>query len=296
MQFRLACADFTFPLLGHDKVLDLIRLLEFDAVDVGLFEGRSHLQPSREFQNVDRSAKRLAQNVKSRGLAVADVFLQTAPDFVAYAVNHPQASRRRKAREWFLKTLDYAAACGARHVSILPGVFFEEEPRSTSWRRTCDELAWRVDQAGSRAIVLGVEAHRGSIAPTPKQAQKLIESVPGLTLTLDYTHFAKIGMPDAAVEPLLRHATHFHARGACKGRLQTSLANNTIDYARILKAMQTHGYRGHIGIEYVWTDWEHCNEVDNLSETIRFRDFLRTEMSRVDSRLPQNRARRQTTT
>ena len=27
-----------------------------------------------------------------------------------------------------------------------------------------------------------------------------------------------------------------------------------------------------MGIEYVWIDWEHCNEVDNLSETILFRD------------------------
>jgi hypothetical protein len=30
-----------------------------------------------------------------------------------------------------------------------------------------------------------------------------------------------------------------------------------------------------LGIEYVWIDWEHCNEVDNLSETILWRDFFR---------------------
>ena len=29
-------------------------------------------------------------------------------------------------------------------------------------------------------------------------------------------------------------------------------------------------------IEYVWIDWEHCNECDNLSETILFRDFFRS--------------------
>jgi hypothetical protein len=27
--------------------------------------------------------------------------------------------------------------------------------------------------------------------------------------------------------------------------------------------------------EYIWIDWEHGNENDCLSETIRFRDFLR---------------------
>jgi NAD(P)-dependent dehydrogenase (short-subunit alcohol dehydrogenase family) len=38
--------------------------------------------------------------------------------------------------------------------------------------------------------------------------------------------------------------------------------------------------RSHIGIEYVWIDWEHCNEVDNVSETILFRDFLRQRTAR----------------
>jgi len=26
----------------------------------------------------------------------------------------------------------------------------------------------------------------------------------------------------------------------------------------------------------VWIDWEHCNECDNLSETILFRNFFRS--------------------
>ena len=80
---------------------------------------------------------------------------------------------------------------------------------------------------------------------------------------------------DTAVEPLVKLASHFHVRGARKGRLQESFANNTIDYKRIYEAMLSSGYGGWIGIEYVWIDWEHCNECDNLSETIRFRDFFR---------------------
>ena len=40
--------------------------------------------------------------------------------------------------------------------------------------------------------------------------------------------------------------------------------------------MQQVGYSGYVGIEYVWIDWEHCNEVDNLSETILLRDLLRS--------------------
>jgi hypothetical protein len=52
----LACADFALPLLCHDHVLDVISMLEFDGIDIGLFEGRSHLWPSREFRDVLKNA------------------------------------------------------------------------------------------------------------------------------------------------------------------------------------------------------------------------------------------------
>src|SRR5437870_8238122 len=37
-ELRLACADFTFPLLPHERALDLIAMLDFDGADIGLFE------------------------------------------------------------------------------------------------------------------------------------------------------------------------------------------------------------------------------------------------------------------
>jgi len=171
--------------------------------------------------------------------------------------------------------LDYAAAAGSKHVTALPGVYFDSEKSFDSWQRSCEELSWRVEQAERQRIVFSVEAHVGSLVPNPKAALRLVRDVPGLTLTLDYTHFTRAGLPDRAAEPLIAHASHFHARGARKGRLQTSFQQNTIDYGRVLRAMQKAEYRGYVGVEYVWIDWEHCNEVDNLSETIQLRDFLR---------------------
>ncbi len=279
MTFPLACADFAFPLLSHEHALDLIAMLGFEGVDIGLFEGRSHLHPSREFANAS-AAKTLKKKVAERGLRVADVFLQTDPDFKTCAVNHPDAACRAKARDWFQKTLDYAAACECPHVTTLPGVLFDEEPAANSLARCHEELAWRVERANAAGIVFGVEAHVGSIAPTPQQALELVESVPGLTLTLDYTHFTRDGVADSQIEPLVAHASHFHARGAREGRLQCSFQDNTIDYARIVDVMKNEGYSGYLGVEYVWIDWEHCNEVDNLSETILLRDFLKTKANR----------------
>ena len=61
--------------------------------------------------------------------------------------------------------------------------------------------AWQA--AANVGVVMSVEAHLGSIIPTPQAARRLLDLVPGLTLTLDYTHFTYQGIPDAEVEPLM---------------------------------------------------------------------------------------------
>ena len=178
MKWKLACADFAFPLLLHEQSLDLIAMLGFDGADIGLFEGRSHLWPSKEFRQPVRSGRRPAKKLADRGLKCADVFLLMDDDFTKFAINHPQASRRRKARDWYLRTLDYASASGSRHVTSIPGVTFEDESRAASWRRCCDELAWRLESAKSQGIVFGIEGHIGSLAPRPKSLERLVGNVP----------------------------------------------------------------------------------------------------------------------
>jgi len=274
MELKMACADFAFPLLPHDKVLDLIAMLDFHGADIGLFEDRSHLWPSKVFANVRKSARELGDKLKSRGLEPADIFLQTALDFVSVAPNHPDRRVREKSRDLFLKTLEFTAECGGSHVSTLPGVLFENEDEARSRGRCLEELAWRRESAEKNGLVFSVEAHLGSIAPTPAATMALVRDVPGLSLTLDYTHFTKQGFGDEEIEPLMKHASHFHARGASKGRIQTSVKESSIDYSRVVLAMKEAKYKGYIGIEYTWNEWEDCNRTDNISETILLRDLM----------------------
>ncbi len=267
MKLKLACADFTFPILPHHQALQLISMLGFKGVDIGLFEDRSHLQPSSEFANVSRSARNLKKKLDDQGLVAADLFLQLALDYESYAVNQPQPQRRRQAREAFLKALDYAAGCKGKHLSGLPGVFFKEESRRDSLARAAEELAWRVEKAREYRIVFAIEPHIGSFADTPARAAKLVQDVPGLTLTLDYGHHFPRGFREQEIESLIQYSSHFHARGTNKHSGSSSLADNTLDWKRIFAVMEKTGYRGWIELEYGGND---------LTETVRLRDYFRS--------------------
>lgn len=279
MRLKLAISDYTFPKLEWEQALRLGRDLGMEAVDIGLFAGRSHLRPEDVLRQPAQAAARVTRALQAHELEIADVFGQPGAVFQEKAVNHPEPGERQKAAEFYWRLLEFAARCNARHMSLLPGIHFEEESHEDSLKRCGEELAWRTEAASKLGIIFSVELHLGSIAPTPSQAKRLLQMAPGLTLTLDYTHFTCQGIPDDEIEPLLGSASHFHARGACKGKLQASSKENTIDYPRILRAMKERGYRGYVVLEYVWTEWMRCNEVDNLTETIWLRDLLRPMMA-----------------
>jgi sugar phosphate isomerase/epimerase len=275
MAMKLACADFSFPLLSHSRALTLIADLGFDGVDIGLFGGGSHLSPETVLARVRESAHELSKQIGDSGLLLADVFLIPG-SFDVLAVNHPDAAERSKSRELFARCLEFVGLCGGKHMTALPGIPWKGESLEASVCRSSEELAWRVAEAASVGVSFSIEPHLESVVETPEATVELIRRTPGLTVTLDYTHFTYQGIPDDRIEALIPHASHFHARGAASQRLQMPLKQNVIDYPRVVRAMARESYLGFVGVEYCWDEWRQCNEVDVLSETILMRDLLRS--------------------
>lgn len=232
MSPRFACADFTFPLLPHDKALALLRLLDFAFVDLGVFEGRSHHYPSTLAEDPKRHADAMVASLRDHRLAASDVFVQTGTEPPIHAANTPDDEIRTRNRRVFDAMLDYARGLGCGHVTGLPGVRHDGVSESDDWRRAVDEENHRVEAAGHAGLTYAVEPHVGSITPDPDAAHRLVDAVPGLTLTLDYGHFVYQGMPNEALHPLIHHASHVHARGGAAGQLQSTVKDSGIDSRR----------------------------------------------------------------
>jgi sugar phosphate isomerase/epimerase len=276
-----SCTDFTFPLLPHKDALELISMLGIGAVDLGFLQDRSHIQPSHVAGDPAAGGRRLKKLLDEKGLAAADVFLQSALDFTSLALNQPRQEARQKSRADFLCALEFASGCGCRHITCLPGALFPEESETASRERAYAELAWRTAKAGEYGFVLGVEAHRGSLADTPEKAQALVNAVPGLTLTLDYSHFIRSGFTQNEITPLLACASHFHARGASPNMMQTPLKESAIDFAQVVRDMKAAGYNEVITLEYVYEDWEDNFRTDTLSETILLKRLIESEWRKI---------------
>ncbi|MCD8362250.1 MAG: sugar phosphate isomerase/epimerase [Lachnospiraceae bacterium] len=276
MKRKISCPDFAFPLMEHEAVLNLIASLGIVGVDIGLMEDRTHLRPSNQFENLKQNATELKKRVEDKGLVVSDVFIQADLDFFVYAPNHYEESRRQHARDLFQKTVEFASIVGAEHITGMPGAAYPDvESWEESYDRCVKEQQWRADLAKSVGIPYGVEAHIDSLVEQPANAARLCQDAPGMGLTLDYSHFVRLGMEDTAGDILIPYANHVHTRAAAKGVLQTCMSDNVIDFERIVKKLEEAGYAGWYCMEYCWTpNWENCSRNDNISEIILMKERI----------------------
>lgn len=277
---RLACADNTFRLLQPwESAVDVIRLLELDGVDVCLMGNRSHLRPEDVRDDVAACARRIREGLERRDLELSDLFVIPWTDFEAFAPNHPNPSERERSRALFGDMLALTVLAGAPGMTMLPGIDWNGETHKDSFDRSVEELAFRAERARVEGVGFSIEPHFGSVVQDPSEARRLCETAPGIELTLDYSHFVYQGYGQDAIEPLVAHARHFHARGARERWMQAALKDSVVDFERMIDVMREAGYDGDIGLEYLWIDWEHLNECDTVSETILLRDRLRAKLA-----------------
>ena len=271
---QLSCGDHSFPVLPHEQTVELVKMLGFDAFDLAVMGNRSHVRPEDIRDDIPGWAGRLEERIRGRGLEIADVFCIPWTDFAVMAPNNPDAAERERGTALFRDMLELTVRMGAPGLTMVPGLDFPHESHEQSLGRAAEELARRAEEARAAGVRFSIEPHVGSVCGTPEDVARLVELAPGLELTLDYTHYVSPGFADADVEPLVAHARHFHARGCAPGRVQCALKDSTIDYGRAVDALRDAGYDGALAVEYVWIDWERCNECDNVSETIILRDRL----------------------
>ena len=275
MNLKLACADFTFPLLPHENTFDVIAMLGFQGIDVGLFDERSHLQPRDILPDLRGSARKLVEQVTGRGLEIADIFYQ-ARTFETFAANHPDPAERTQGREFFLRMLEFTLRCNAKHTTALPGLEWDGVPvRDIAQTQRRGIVVACAASAPCRCHIFYRAAYRLARRHSGKSART------GTTISRSHVDarlhaFYAQGHSRRASGAAFRVCFPLScARGAREGRIQAAFKENMIDYARILKRLNALNYSGYIGVEYTWIDWEHSNEVDNISETILMRDHLR---------------------
>ena len=276
---ELTCTSFSFPLLPFEKSLQQIALLDIPFVDLGAHADGSHLQPAEIENDPIRQADLVTRAADAAGVRIADLFPTFGMGFRDRPVNTPDEATRRANRSRFEAFVRFCRQAGCPGITLLPGVVWADLGQERSFDLARSALTDLVEIGGAAGLRVSVEAHLESVVEQPEQALALVAAVPGLQLTLDYSHFVAGGIAVERVHPLVPHAGHFHARQTAPGHLQRPQSAGTLDFGEIVRRLREAEYGGHLCVEYTWQEWRGCNTEDVLSETILMRDELRAHLA-----------------
>src|SRR6185436_968249 len=157
--------------------------------------------------NVADEAARLNRIKAQTGLSFVDAFPHLPPSF---STNHPDPAVRAEHRTQWTAFLDFAVAIGLSGVTFSPGRFWPEQTPSADFERGAVELRYFVEEGKRRGLFIRIEPHIESVTWTPDLTLQMLDAVPGLSLTLDYSHFVFHSIPEEQIARLDPHATHWH--------------------------------------------------------------------------------------
>jgi sugar phosphate isomerase/epimerase len=267
---RISCSEYSFPAVPeqHERI-GMVRLLGFELVDIALFlaDGKALMADPA------RVASRLRASLATYELGSEDLFLSVGATIEEIAPNQRNGDLRARGRLEFAAAARVAAELGIAGVTVLPGVTWAEDPEE-AWAVCVEELAWRVAEGAALGIQVRIEPHAGSIVPIPELVTRLCEDVPGLSLTLDPSHFELQAVTLDRVLTLVPFAGHLHMRAAKSGAIQVRWRDNETDFSALVEALRTCGYAGAYCVEYVPMPKWRCDELDVVTEALATRGAL----------------------
>lgn len=262
--------SFSFGPKPLREALRILRNLGFDIVDVGVCPGNTQIHPVEAAQEPERTAATVKAALLEMNQRPEECFVL---DF-GEPINHPEDAVRETLQSLFPGLVRFAWLAGFRSVMLIPGIVHPSMGKERSFELSAKILRKLVRISEDAGVYLNIEPCEPSVAETPENAMHLCEVVPGLGLTLDYSHFIDPGFDPANVEPLHRYARHFHARQAAPGKRVEAVNKGTIDFKRILSLLKRENYKGVVAVEYVDCETTTLCGVNVMDETIKMKAEL----------------------
>jgi len=235
-------------------------------MDVGLFYG-----PALDKARVLADPVGAAQDLIARGIKAANLYWLFGSGPADRALTDPSSRA--------VNLADFAAVCLFAQKAEIPSVFVlpgvaDARPKDHAIRESAVSLSAMLPIAADHGLTLTVEPHVGGVLASPTETLALLDLAPGVKLALDYAHFACLGFPQSAIDPLAAFAGHVHLRQARPGALQAKWGEGTLDFAALVGTLRMARYEGWLAVEYVHQAYMNTLSDDVLTETIRMRDAM----------------------
>jgi sugar phosphate isomerase/epimerase len=217
----VACSTLSFSKLPLEDALRAIRDLRFTKADLAIHDNGPHLTPAEVAADTNRVAARL----KAANMPIAAFHVCIGTQDTAEAKKQFHAICRL-AR---MSTVPLITICAAKAGSD----FDAEVSRLQDWVRIAE----------AEGIILSVETNTNTVTGDPLGAMELCRRVPGLSLTLDPSHY-HIGPHANSYDNLYKYVRHVRLRdtGKTPDEFQVRIGQGELEYGKVISQLDRFRY------------------------------------------------------
>ena len=119
----------------------------------------------------------------------------------------------------------------------------------TPFNEEIDRLRQRLHAANAAGMRLSLKTQNGHLTEDPQTAGELCQSVQGLGLTLDVSHYMCGKYASQSYDGLFPYVSHVHLRDTSATELQVPVGLGEVDYARIIAQLNRVHYGRVLSVE-----------------------------------------------
>jgi sugar phosphate isomerase/epimerase len=221
--------------------------VEYSAVEIMIHEKDGHMKPSEVLADPERAAALCRQTHRLTPVALSvDI---DAPEPAYYQ--------------------QFAACCRLAKAIKVVTITVRSAELGTPFNAEIERLRKLAALASSDGVRVGLLTEVGRMTETPETAVVMCDSVKGLGLTLDPSHYTYGPHAGANYEPVMKHVYHVRLRDTTKDQLQVRVGQGDIEYGRLVNQLNKVRYDRALCVDMIPTP-----EVDQLTEMRKMRLLL----------------------
>lgn len=243
----VAATSRCFAELPLDAALKRLMDLEFGCVEIMLHETGGHMKPSEVMEDLERAVRLCRQTHRLTPVAYSvDI---EAPEPLYYR--------------------QFAACCKLAKATKVVTISVRSAELGTPFNAEVERLRELVAIGAVEGVRVGLTSEIGRMSENPDTAVVLCDSVKGLGITLDPSHYVCGPHHGLGFDQVMKYVYHVRLRDTSRESMQVRIGQGEIEYGRLVTQLNMHRYNRALCVDIQPTE-----DTDQIAELRKMRLLL----------------------
>ena len=243
----VAATSCCFPDLPLNAAMLQLVELEYSSVEIMIHQTGGHIKPSEVLADPERTVRLCRQIHRLTPVALSVEIEAPEPDYYN----------------------QFAACCRLAKAIKVVTITVRSAELGTPFNAEIERLQELVALASREGIRVGLQTEVGRMTETPDTAVVMCDSVKGLGITLDPSHYIYGPHSGVNYDQVLKHVYHVRLRDTTKDQLQVRVGQGEVEYGRLVNQLHKVHYDRALCV-----DMQPLPDMDPLTEMRKMRLLL----------------------